>query len=236
MATKTKKKTKTPVKKKPATVSMTSDKKGKTQKKGEKKGKKEIKKPLKKQPKKALTPSKKTSQKKISVRGAKTKPKTKPKAKPKQKPTAKSSVSGQKRTSPIAETKPITAKALRQEILRKQLIQRREEIVREVKSEIAKNTKGEANQVFETVLDDGDLSVVDLSADINLRLLETHRGSLLRIDEALRKLKEGSYGTCEDCGEEITSERLKVMPFAIYCRDCQETREVMEKVAKEEEI
>jgi DnaK suppressor protein len=47
-------------------------------------------------------------------------------------------------------------------------------------------------------------------------------------------LREGTYGTCEDCGEEINTERLKVLPFAIYCRDCQEKREEIEKIETEE--
>lgn len=125
---------------------------------------------------------------------------------------------------------------VREELLRKFLIQKREEIVREAKEEIAKYTKGEANQLAETALDDGDWSVIDLSQDINLRRLETHRESLLGIDEALMKLREGSYGICEDCGGEISAERLNVMPFAIYCKDCREKREELEKATREDTI
>lgn len=123
----------------------------------------------------------------------------------------------------------------REKILRRQLIQNRENIVREARSEIAKYVKGETRQLVETALDDGDWSVIDLSEDINLRMLETHRSILLRIDEALDKIKDGTYGICEDCGEKIRAERLKVMPFAIYCRDCQEKREELERVEREEE-
>jgi RNA polymerase-binding transcription factor len=122
----------------------------------------------------------------------------------------------------------------REELLKRQLIQHREEIVREAKNEIAKYIKGETKQLADTALDDGDWSVIDLSEDINLRRLETHRGSLLKIDEALRKIREGSYGLCEDCGEEISAARLNVMPFAIYCKDCQEKREEFEKIEREE--
>lgn len=123
----------------------------------------------------------------------------------------------------------------REKILRRQLIQNRENIVREARSEIAKYVKGETRQLVETALDDGDWSVIDLAEDINLRMLETHRSILLRIDEALDKIKDGTYGICEDCGEKVRAERLKVMPFAIYCRDCQEKREELERVEREEE-
>lgn len=116
------------------------------------------------------------------------------------------------------------------------LINRREEIVKEAKAEISKYIKGETRHLVETALDDGDWSVIDLSEDISLKQLSTHRETLLRIDEALRKLEEGTYGKCEDCGEEISEKRLKVLPFAIYCIDCQEKREQLEKMEREEGI
>lgn len=131
-------------------------------------------------------------------------------------------------------TRPKLTEEKRREILRKFLIKKREEIIKEAKTEIARYLKGETKQLVETALDDGDWSVIDLSEDINFKRLETHRENLARIDEALRKLKEGTYGICEDCGEEIPKERLEVMPFAILCRDCQEKKEEMEKLEREE--
>lgn len=123
----------------------------------------------------------------------------------------------------------------RKERLRKVLIQKREEIIREAKSEIKKFKSGENKQLVETVMDDGDLSVVDLAEDISLKQLSTHRETLIKVDTALRKLEEGTYGICEECGEEISEERLEIMPFAIYCRDDQEKKEIMEKMEREEQ-
>jgi DnaK suppressor protein len=183
--------------------------------------------------------------KKVAKKGVGAKPKAKSKgtlktvaAKP-QKPSRmkapKGRVASSGKTSGMNRTDTPKEHA-RQELLKKFLIQKREEIVREAKEEIAKYTKGEANQLAETALDDGDWSVIDLSQDIILRRLETHRESLLGIDEALMKLKEGSYGICEDCGGEISAERLNVMPFAIYCKDCREKREELEKATREDTI
>ena len=120
------------------------------------------------------------------------------------------------------------------ERLRKVLVLKREEIIRETKSEIKKFKSGENKQLVETVMDDGDLSVVDLAEDISLKQLSAHRDTLIKIDTALRKLEEGTYGICEECGEEISEERLRIMPFAIYCRDDQEKKEIMEKMEREE--
>lgn len=123
-----------------------------------------------------------------------------------------------------------------QEKLRQHLVDHRKRIIREAKEEIAKFIKGEERQLVDTALDDGDWSLVDLSEDINLRKLTTHKETLNKIDEAIRKLREGTYGICEDCGAEISEARLKVIPFAIYCIDCKEKRERMEEFEREEEF
>lgn len=117
-----------------------------------------------------------------------------------------------------------------------ELLRKRSDIVREAKAEIARLVSGDARQIVETALDEGDWSVIDLSEGVNLKRLETHRNILLSIDEALRKMREGTYGICDECGEGINAERLKVMPFAILCRDCQEKKEKFEKIEREEFI
>ncbi|MBI4823935.1 MAG: TraR/DksA C4-type zinc finger protein [Nitrospirae bacterium] len=193
----------------PAKKVSKKPKKGKTAKK-----KSEGKKPIKKLPSKkkvSKTPKKgKTAQKKKVPQKAKSLPL-------KKKPRALS-------VKQADEEK--------KEALRRALIQKRETIVREAKSEIKNYITGENRQLVETALDDGDWSVIDLSEDVSLRKLSTHRETLLKIDEALRKLREGTYGICEDCADEIAPERLKILPFAIYCRDCQEKNEMLASVEK----
>ena len=122
----------------------------------------------------------------------------------------------------------------RTEIMKKQLLKYRQDILSEAKREIGKYAKGDNKQLVDTALDDGDWSVVDLSEDISLRQLSAHMENLKKIDEALRKLSEGTYGICEECGEDISMERLKVMPFAIYCRDDQERKEMLEAMEREQ--
>lgn len=133
--------------------------------------------------------------------------------------------------------KPAASKnAAIEEILKKKLIQDREGIIKEAKAEIARYIKGETRQIVESGMDDGDWSVLDLSEDVNFKRLAAHRERLIKIDAALAKLREGTYWICEECGEPINIERLKVMPFAIYCKDCQEKKEEMEKIGSEDEL
>lgn len=162
-------------------------------------------------------PTTKKAAKKTPARGAKTAKKNVPKPPPRKRAPEK------KKDSPLEG-----------EALRKHLLRKRDEILSEAREEISKYIKGENRQLVETALDDGDWSVIDLSEDINLRKLGTHHETLVKIDESLRKLKEGTYGICEDCEEEINPERLRIVPFAVRCRDCQETQEEREATEREE--
>lgn len=46
------------------------------------------------------------------------------------------------------------------------------------------------------------------------------RRDLVRVDQALRRLEDGEYGTCADCGEEIPDKRLAIDPMAERCVNC----------------
>jgi DnaK suppressor protein len=52
-------------------------------------------------------------------------------------------------------------------------------------------------------------------------LQEVERRELIAIERALAKMATGSFGVCEDCGEEIPSKRLMVLPEARLCANCQ---------------
>ncbi|HSR11191.1 MAG TPA: TraR/DksA family transcriptional regulator, partial [Thermodesulfobacteriota bacterium] len=68
--------------------------------------------------------------------------------------------------------------------------------------------------------------IVDQAGDerdreLSLLLSGRDKEKLLAINEALEKIREGSYGICEECGERIGPGRLKVMPLATFCVMCQ---------------
>lgn len=171
-----------------------------------------------------------------AAKGEKARSRTRPgrSAQPKTAEDRREQQSSMKTTPTQKKSSSAKAEEVRKEALRKLLLGKREEIVKEVKREISKYIKGETRQLVDTALDDGDWSVVDLSEDISFKHMSTHRENLLKIDEALRKLAEGTYGICEECGEEISEERLKIVPFAIYCTDCQEQKEKLEELEKSE--
>jgi DnaK suppressor protein len=53
--------------------------------------------------------------------------------------------------------------------------------------------------------------------------------TLQKINEALARLEDGKYGFCFECGDEIAEQRLRALPFAVRCKDCEEAREVAEQ-------
>jgi DnaK suppressor protein len=60
--------------------------------------------------------------------------------------------------------------------------------------------------------------------ETNASLIERAEERLKAIEDALSRLNRGRYGICEQCDNEIAVERLKVLPFATYCVDCQQER------------
>jgi len=120
--------------------------------------------------------------------------------------------------------------------LKRMLITKRDAILSEAKQEIAKYVSGENRQLVDTAIDEGDWATVDISEDISLKRLGAQRQLLLDIEECLRKINEGTYGICEECGEEISQKRLNVIPTATLCVDCKEHREKMEALEQEVEM
>ena len=71
------------------------------------------------------------------------------------------------------------------------------------------------------VQDPADLSVSDVNTEIALRLGERESQLVADIDQALLRIKEGSYGTCARCGKSIYERRLEAVPTARYDAACQ---------------
>ena len=73
--------------------------------------------------------------------------------------------------------------------------------------------------------DSGDESMANALADINVATLDHHIRDVRDIEEAFTRLKEGAYGACADCGEDIAFDRLNAHPTAKRCIGCQERHE-----------
>lgn len=75
--------------------------------------------------------------------------------------------------------------------------------------------------------DDGIQDLADKAAsayskELNFSLSDGERNSLKLIDEAFTRMREGTFGTCINCGNTIGEKRLQAIPWTSYCIDCQE--------------
>jgi len=109
------------------------------------------------------------------------------------------------------------------------LEERRREIVNEVQEKMrdvrAEGALGEG----QGVLDAAEASEADIQDDIEFALIQMKSETLHKIGEALNRLEEGTFGYCFECGDEISERRLRALPFAVRCKDCEEEREVAEQ-------
>jgi DnaK suppressor protein len=119
------------------------------------------------------------------------------------------------------------AKTSRYNELKKMLEHRRRELMNEVQGRI-RDVRAEGHKERD-VLDQGESSEVDIQEDIEFALIQMKSETLTKINEALRRLDESTYGNCFECGEEISEARLKALPFAVRCKDCEEARENAEQ-------
>jgi DnaK suppressor protein len=104
--------------------------------------------------------------------------------------------------------------------LRAMLEERRQEIQKKLRS--LRETLPADNEV---VKDTEEQSVDDFVQEVDFALMQMKSQTLAKIDEAVRRLEKGRYGVCTECGTEIAAARLKALPFAAKCRECQEAEE-----------
>src|SRR6202166_2812861 len=114
--------------------------------------------------------------------------------------------------------------------LKRMLDERRNELQAAVKGKM-RDVRAEAvwggkqNEVLDAV----ESSEADIQEDIEFALIQMKSETLNKVTDALVRLKQGDYGYCFECGEEIGEKRLRALPFAVRCKDCEEAREIAEQ-------
>ena len=110
--------------------------------------------------------------------------------------------------------------------LRHILEERRREILSQVQEKMRDVRAEGALGDGQGVLDAAETSEADIQDDIEFALIQMKTETLHKIEEALARLDEGTYGYCFECGDEVSERRLRALPFAVRCKDCEEAREV----------
>ena len=120
-----------------------------------------------------------------------------------------------------------SANRSRSDELRKMLEDRLHELTRDVHGRIRDARVDSINE--RQAIDEGETSELDTQDELEFALIQMKAETLNRIDTALRRLEEGTYGRCFECGGEISATRLRAVPFAVRCKDCEEIRELGEQ-------
>lgn len=115
------------------------------------------------------------------------------------------------------------------EYFRRKLIAWKDEILEESRATIA-NLQNDT--VSEPDLADRATSETDRA--LELRARDRQRKLIAKIDDALRRIEEGSYGYCEETGEPISLSRLEARPIATLSLEAQERHERRERVHRDE--
>jgi DnaK suppressor protein len=80
-----------------------------------------------------------------------------------------------------------------------------------------------------TFPDPTDRANLETDRNFLLRIRDRERKLILKIKEALARIADGTFGICEECGEEISEERLKARPVTTLCIECKTKAEAEEK-------
>src|SRR5438132_11349244 len=117
--------------------------------------------------------------------------------------------------------------------LKKKELKRFRDLLLEKKEEILKNAKRTLNEDMtldaNDLPDEMDLASSEYLQSFTFRLRGREKSFLDKITKALTKIDDGSFGTCEECGEDISLKRLEARPETTLCIPCKEDQERMEK-------
>ena len=134
-----------------------------------------------------------------------------------------------KRTNKAVATTSGTTRSRYSE-LKQMLDARRREIQAEVQGKMrGVREEGTWGGKLNEVLDAVESADADIQEELEFALVQMKSETLNKINDALNRLEADTYGNCFECGEEIAEKRLRALPFAVRCKDCEEAKEVAEQ-------
>jgi DnaK suppressor protein len=118
-------------------------------------------------------------------------------------------------------------------VMNKKDLKRFKDLLEAERDEILRNARKtleeEATVDPDDLPDEYDLASSEYHQSLALRLRDREKFLLSKIEKALAKIEDASFGNCEECGEEISIKRLEARPVTTLCIRCKEEQEKMEK-------
>lgn len=101
--------------------------------------------------------------------------------------------------------------------------------IRAIAKDVSKNPRDASGDLSAYTVHPADMSSDTYERELSANIAASEQAVLYQIDEALKRLDEGAYGTCEQCSKPISLSRLKAVPYTSQCIECQRTEEHQKK-------
>lgn len=114
------------------------------------------------------------------------------------------------------------------QFFRNMLTQKMNELLEEADKTVSDMIVGKEN-----FPDPNDRASLESDRNFELRIRDRERRLLSKIQEAIKRIDDGEFGICEDCGGQISEKRLVARPVTTLCIDCKSKQETLEKLKGE---
>lgn len=131
----------------------------------------------------------------------------------------------EKKTSAKSVATSAAATARGKVSFKKEITQKLMESKNKILQEVSQKIKSESNVLKFEIGDIYDIASNERERELTLILGDRDREKLSEIEDALDRIKDNTYGDCEECGEPITENRLRALPFTRVCVECQSRNE-----------
>ena len=101
--------------------------------------------------------------------------------------------------------------------------------IRAIARETSKNPREASGDLSAYTMHMADMSSDTYERELSMSLASTEQEVLYHIDDALKRLDDGTFGICQQCAKPITMSRLKAVPYASLCVNCQRKKEQKSK-------
>lgn len=109
------------------------------------------------------------------------------------------------------------------------VVKKKDDIIKQIKhmseETLKKSPKEAAGDISSYTYHMADIATDTYDREFNMSLASNDRAVLLEMEDALKKIEEGTFGICEDCKGLIAKVRLKAIPYCRLCLKCQEKKE-----------
>jgi DnaK suppressor protein len=96
--------------------------------------------------------------------------------------------------------------------------------------EQAYETVDDMSDYKENLPDPSDRATLESDRNFTLRIRDRERKLIGKIKDAIERIENGTYGICEECGEDISEKRLRARPVTTLCIDCKKRQESDERI------